>query len=116
MEKFTIYCTEEQTRKALELGAPIEPTFCEHGLVEQVLLENPNTPYVKSYYDIPTAEQMLEWLRSKGLRFKIAEYVNITYWQYQIKLSFKCGSELCYKDAVLSLIDAALDYLVNNRK
>ena len=104
MEEFTIYCTEEQTKKALELGALIingkyYHKICKIGEVE---------------YATPTAEQMLGWFRSKGLRFKIAEYTNSTFWQYHIESSFKCGSELCYRDAVLSLIDAALDYIADN--
>ena len=110
MQRYTLYCTEAQTRKALELGAPIFPTsFNDNG--KHQIFDKLNL----CYYDIPTAGQMLGWLRSKGLRFKIAEYTNTTYWQYHNESSFKCGSELYYKDAVLSLIDAALDYLTNNK-
>lgn len=47
MEQYTIYCSDEQTKKALELGAPLE-YHC------------PNER--ESVYHRPTAEQMLGWL------------------------------------------------------
>lgn len=65
MNKYTIYCTAEQTRKALELGAPIErghessryfnfgvPTFYD-GNDEVCRVKN-------SIIFIPTAEQMID--------------------------------------------------------
>lgn len=114
MEEFTIYCTEEQTKKALELCAPLN--FVEECMA--TCKQKHSSLYIPEkwgYFSYPTAEQMIGWLRSKGLRFEVDEFTNATYWQYHIEPSFKCGKELCYKDAVLSLIDAALDYLVDNK-
>ena len=51
MNKYTIYCTSEQTKRAYELGAPIEKPS--NSLFES--LEN----------KIPTTEQMCGWLREK---------------------------------------------------
>lgn len=47
---YTIYCTEEQTKKALELGAPIvySNTFSQHSTIETIT--------DKGYAVIPTAE------------------------------------------------------------
>ena len=57
MEKYTIYCTEAQTKKALELGAPIQtikkPQYSV-GLIAKV-----------------TAEQMIGWLEEQGIYFHI---------------------------------------------
>lgn len=46
MEEYTIYCTEEQTKRALELGAPIK-----------MFLDG---------MDNPTAEQMIGFILESG--------------------------------------------------
>lgn len=65
MNRYTIYCTEEQAKKALELGAPIETIRLQTG-------ENPpiDSIYISQqfeHYYIPTAEQMLGWLEEQGI-------------------------------------------------
>lgn len=114
MEQYTIYCTEEQAKNALELSAPIF-----HMSNNMTINGEGWFQYNGLSYSCPTAEQMLGWLIDKGFRFKIAVYADNTYWQYYTEPScrfgceIKYGSYLCYKDAVLSLIDEALDYLLN---
>ena len=102
MNRYTIYCTEEQTRKAFELGAPIE-IFNADGNIE--IIE-------------PTAEQMIGWLR-KEMKLAISiDYNiqnNILVWFYSI-FNFAYSNTFSEpEEATLAAIDAALDYLVNNK-
>ena len=63
MNKYTIYCTSEQTKRAYELGAPIEKTSLE---------------YWKN--KIPTIEQMCGWLREKyNIHIYTLQCNNLTY-------------------------------------
>lgn len=40
MDRYAIYCTEEQTRKALELGAPLfDPPYADYSLVIKIEVE-----------------------------------------------------------------------------
>ena len=125
MERYTIYCTEEQTKKALKLGAPIErghkgrkyfnievPTF---------FGENHDICYV---IFIPTAEQMLEWLEEQKISIDITMASKRTAYYTLSKLTdngmiFITGrSENNYasrKKATLAAIDAALDYLIEKK-
>lgn len=116
MEKYTIYCNEEQTKKALELGAPIEE-FC--GL-------RPTTPIDGILYDIPTAEQMIGWLEEHWFEYvNISYYVTGDYWCYygetkgghdSIGGKVSRNHYSSRKEATLAAIDAALDYLSNNNR
>lgn len=61
MNQYIIYCTGEQTKKAIELGAPLQrytsiPNFAD--VIEITTSE---------YYEIPTAEQMIGWLEKQNL-------------------------------------------------
>lgn len=60
---YTIYCTPEQTRKALELGAPLYKLSMS---VEDSHLRDKsiriNTDEELIDYAIPTAEEMIGWL------------------------------------------------------
>ncbi|MCQ2231353.1 MAG: hypothetical protein MJZ30_05825 [Paludibacteraceae bacterium] len=109
---YTIYCTEEQTKKALELGAPIR--------VEKVhdVLDEYSFTLAETTHNVihnPTAEQMLGWLRSKGFRFKIVEHESDVYWQYVIDDYFDHNIKPSAKEATLAAIDAALECLVENK-
>lgn len=98
---YTILCTQEQTIKAIELGAPIEGIF------------------------IPTAEQMIGWLEEKGLIFNIVKVTglfNKASW-YGFKIISRRGyteynvvQHHSRPEATLAAIDAALDYLIENKK
>lgn len=118
MNKYIIYCTEEQTKKALELGAPIR---------REIDLFSPNMENLPTFRDtkdsdivvfIPTAEQITGWLEEQGIRLHIDAQFNNTYSWYVVapgKISAlnECATR---KEATLAAIDAALDYLSKNKK
>ena len=124
MNNYTIYCTKDQTKKALELGAPIEYE-----------LENPinyetleREPYVvprmgedgEPILVATTAEQMIEWLEEQEEIDSIEISLNKN-WEYFIadyygELNmFRIGF-YSRKEATLAAIDRALEYLSNNKK
>lgn len=74
MVRFRIYCTEEQTQKAIKLGAPIntmEDLLDSQDKREQVI----DTFYVNGViYEKPTAEEMVHWLSDvKNIHIGIIE-------------------------------------------
>lgn len=111
MNNFTIYCTPEQIKRALELGAPIRTTT-EHLY---------NHPHEYQYWvevdiqgnhyaaKIHTAEQMIGWLRTRGFKFIFLDdtlYWNVRYDSMLISSGYA-------QDKELAAIDAALDHLEN---
>ena len=140
MNKYTIYCTTEQTRKAHVLGAPIDIFGVEditrdlvrmatdEGQLDEVEKElndyNHATIIGELAYCIPTAEQMLGWLEEQGITFevimanmKIAYY---TLWRIDNKGAHPIigRSDNDYhsrKEATIAAFDAALYYLANNK-
>lgn len=114
MNKYTLYCTHEQTKKALGLGAPIERDGYE---------DRPYV-YIDGAYLIPTAEQMIGWLEEKGIQISImfCYKVSSLRWNYDLDntniILFEHNS-IGYpsrKEAVLAAIDASLEHLTNNKK
>lgn len=113
MNRYTIYCTEEQTRKALELGAPIENLENIKGRYESTLdsFLIDNIVYIK-----PTAEQMIGWLEGQRLGIDICRDNNGYEWSVWVRKDFPffVGND-CFLDtrteATLAAIDAALEYL-----
>lgn len=120
MDKYKIPCTPEQTKKALELGAPIEVKSIENA---------PKEWHGKACFTgmatcakIPTTEEMLGWLRENDL------YVNIihisagyTSWIKTIKKNLylskgNTGYVNSFEEATFAGINAALEYLTNNKK
>lgn len=117
MEQYTIYCTEKQINKALELGAPIEVDF---QFNSKTVIIN------KKAYIVPTAEQMIGWLERQ--RLVIIETIRVTHpidgisW-YGYKLIFPWRkeeyNEIKYnsrREATLAAIDAAFDYISKNNE
>ena len=126
MLDYTLYCTEEQTRKALELGAPIK--------VVETLSQVINREFFflkedhKQAVLIPTAEQMRGWLMDK---LQVTTW-HINYFPTPEKYGYTIiardvvieqGRGALTKDlydshnkATLAAIDAALRYLINNKK
>lgn len=121
MDNYTTYCTEEQVRHAIGLGAPIK-LFCKdyiHGHINyigspisigHVLIHN-------DLYYAPTTEQMIGWLEQQIDILSI----EITF-ESQIKWKWELFTENTYdmaypfysrKEATLAAIDAALEYLEN---
>lgn len=115
MDKYTIYCTEEQTRTALKLGAPIE-TY-KPIVIDSKAGGSFTTPAIETV----TAEQMIGWLEEQeDIKeiFVTIEYIN---WHYAIILSsgrvIECNDSYdSRKEATLAAIDAALDYLIKTKK
>lgn len=123
MEKYTIYCTEEQTRKAFELGAPIKKDASKLDLLYCVKLEERDSITGYNYWLIPpTAEQMIGWLEDVmpiSEEFSIEQIIVERYfdgsWNYFIGTR---ESEECYssrKEATLAAIDDAIDYLTRKK-
>lgn len=105
MEKYTIYCTEEQIKKALELGVPIQ-------VVNSILSNSIKTVLVSNGFAIiPTAEQMIGFLRSKGMKF----YFNDITTLWQIVYNTKIIGQGCSDNKELATIDSALEYLSKNK-
>lgn len=107
MNKYTIHCTEEQTKKAFELGAPIVilPNYEEYKGFPFVRHTNGN----EYPCAIPTAEQMLGWLEERGL------YIQIDNMASTVGVDFKTiydRIKTSRKEATLAAIDVALDYLI----
>lgn len=118
MDEYIIRCTSEQTKKALELGAPIEilPNYTEYRVFPLVKCKDGNDrPCI-----IPTAEQMLGWLEEQGVSVEITmASQNIGYYSLNRidrkgAFDFTGRCEKTYssrKGATLAAIDAALEYL-----
>lgn len=118
MEQYTIYCTNKQTNKALELGAPIEVDFQFN--YKTVIIN-------KKAYIVPTAEQMIGWLERQGLviidTFIVTDLIYDHPSWYSYRLRFPWGkekyNEIKYnsrREATLAAIDAAFDYLSKNNE
>lgn len=114
MHKYTIPCTEEQAKKALELGAPLE--VCNYNEVNtDICFFNKDTI---SCYKKPTAEEMIGWLEEQGILIDIQFcgiklYVGIKTETGYIGQRLKIDSR---KETVMFAIDTALEYLTNNKK
>ena len=117
MNRYALYCTAEQTKKAIELGAPIEKK-------EIQLCDNAKHFfwYDGFYYNYPTAEEMIGWLEEQESICSI-EINNDTInkvWMYFLYTNKEETTEWkslfpSRKEATLAAIDAALDYLSNNK-
>ncbi len=95
MNRYTLYCTEEQTKKAFELGAPIK---------YKDTLDNRE----RGKFETPTAEQMIGWLEEQGFNFEEAR--NYTALEHD-DIGTIGIYERSRKEATLAAIDAALEYL-----
>ena len=111
---YTIYCTEAQTKKALELGAPLEKMLVEE---ESYYQGYPYNREVEGYRK-PTAEQLIGWLEEQGLTFLIGMddddkfFFNIYLSEGYIDVR-GCDSRI---ESTLAAIDEALEYLIQNKK
>ena len=115
MEKYTIYCTKEQTTKALELGAPIDYLYStsDYIIAGRILKMKENNRVC--HYGIPTTEQMLGWLRSQGFRFRIKDLEESTHWEVTIDGWMADGELQTSKEAILATINTTLKYLSNRQ-
>ena len=114
IDKYTIYCTAEQTKKALELGAPIKS-------FENITTASANEGYYldgTTLVKLPTAEQMCGWLRRKGFQIRAEEYDDYCVGRvfYHYKLICAAGGYGTYEEATLAAIDVALNYLIKKEE
>lgn len=121
---YLILCTEAQTKKALELGAPIEyannfNAYLPHEMIDFV---GESGKMECAQFVIPTAEEMTGWLEKKNVYcdvFPIETYNVLTAFAFRIYKYNKRGFESnvveykSRKEAILASIDAALEYLEN---
>lgn len=117
MLDYTIYCTSEQTKKALELGAPIVKVDSRDK--HMIYCRNMCYPRIADYpYAMPTTEQILNWFEDKSLQVTIRFRGNS--WYYDIMSGYNVlsiGKDVSTrKEATLNAIDTALEYLINNQK
>lgn len=119
MNKYTIYCTAEQTKKALALGAKLEEFPWRTSILRQLVDIDEIT------YCIPTAEQMISWLEEQdGIReININRSACYEGWYFSISGPNKqyitingnsiasIGKYDSRKEATLIAIDVALEYL-----
>lgn len=121
LQDYTIYCTKEQTKKALELDAPIErghESSRYYNIGVPVFYDENDTicRVSNSVIFIPTAEQMIGWLGEKDIHFDF-EYITMTCCMVQCDGKYLCNPITGSREEVtLKAIDAALDYLTQNKK
>lgn len=118
MNRYIIHCTEEQTKKALSLGAPIEilSNYTEFRGFPFIKCQDGNErPYVP-----PTTEQIIGWLEEQGILIDIDTEWNksvlVYVWDCEIKSLINNVFHSSRQEATLDAIDAALEYLENNKK
>lgn len=77
MNRYTIYCTPtpSQTKKALDLGAPINKTHANPSMLfvdrypKRFWVSTDDSKIDAGYVlAIPTAEQMISWLEEQGIK------------------------------------------------
>lgn len=119
MTQYTIYCTEEQTKKALKLGAPIENhnyTFGNNETCTYLGKDDTKRPALDWFAQQPTAEQMIGWLMEKEIFIFFNrvdnKFVSLVHMNNRTP-SIISDYYSTYKEATLAAIDAALEYLSN---
>lgn len=116
LSDYAICCTPEQTKKALELGAPIE-TY-KPIIINSKAGGSFTTPTIETV----TAEQMIGFFRDKNIHIVIHKDVVDKWSVYGHEIApieFTVFDRLIgfssYKEAILAAIDAALEYLANKK-
>lgn len=119
MNKYEIYCTAEQTAKAIELGAPIDKCFYSQGNDDAIKLPNK----ALFHATIPTASQMIGWLEEQSItEISITKCSFVSkFWGFGVYSDEGCIAENTKdfnsrEEATLSAIDSALEYLTKNNK
>lgn len=105
---YTIYCTPEQTKKAIELGAKIEY----HKLSEMLDISEQVIENGSIYYNTPTAEQMIGWIESLGGIEEITVCKSgMWIWGKNHTLIDSSTNYSSRMESSHAAIDAALDYI-----
>lgn len=126
MNEYTIFCTPEQSFKALKLGASLyklSMSVDDSHLRDKSIRIDEENELID--YAIPTAEQMIGWLEEKGIAIILKSLMDgdgICYcwlvhtFNYEEDLLWRDDKMLSRKEATLAAIDAALEYLTNTKK
>lgn len=121
MNRFTIFCTPKQAKKALELGAPIKTVKTvrtKNTVLSEDIIEYDEDTF--TYAIPPTAEEMEGWLLENGITLCITVLTKniIDYALRKVNergtIDVTCRSSRDYstlKEATLAAISTALDYL-----
>lgn len=119
MKQYEIRCTPEQTKKALELGAPINVRCSYNGyhplpFRAEIIIE----PH--HFAEVPTTEEMIGWLEEQEYISEVDIFHDFN-WTFSIwdNALLRIDNNRVYisrKEATLAAIDAALDYLTNHKK
>lgn len=113
MDKYKIPCTEEQTKKALELGAPINIFI--HTSSESKGNYKPIGEFIDAV--IPTAEQMIGWLEEQdGIDEITVCKTGMWIWGKNRTLIKGSPNYSSRQESSLAAIDAALEYLTNKEE
>lgn len=112
MEQFRILCTPKQTKKALELGAPIiKVDTTDKRMIYYGRLCYPRTE-ADYPYAIPTAEEMIGWIEEQGISIEICLRQESKEYEYYIFGVKPCEAFFSSrKEATIAAINAALEYL-----
>lgn len=120
MNRYTIYCTIEQTRMALKLGAPIIPFKSRR--TKETVINNSVIEYDEdtfTFVNSPTVEQMIGWIEDQEGIKCIDIYRNCDYWGYGVITNITTYDVTKHfstrKEATIAAIDAALEYLKENK-
>lgn len=115
MFNYTIRCTIEQTKTALKLGAPLFRFYSMDlsDYVDMIRISDNET------YSIPTAEEMIGWLETHGIKEVSVYGTNDDKWGYDVWVKYgeKPITERIPRyhsrpEVTLAAIDAALEYLI----
>lgn len=117
--QYTIYCTPEQTKKAIELGAEVD--YVEKNTPEPNMIRLPWVDKFDIYAEIPTTEQMIGWLEEREEISDLHIFKPAIRWTFELYTSNGGGKNNhplfnTRKDATLAAIDAALEYLERQKK
>lgn len=122
MNRYTIYCTKEQARIALGLGAPIEYELGYVNGIPYKIADEEGEPSLI----IPTAEEMIGWLEEQGVLcdvFPTGDFGNDGFGMRIMKKAKRLNrfesdviNYSSRKEATLAAIDAALDYLIKTKE
>lgn len=114
MNSYNLYCTEEQTKKAHNLGAPLRKFTNSDSLTDPHWI----TCNFGEYYT-PTAEQMLGWLEEQEDISEVDIFYDMGWtfniWDFTLLLVHSDNVYYTRKEATLAAIDAALEYLTNQK-
>lgn len=121
LSDYSIYCTESQAKKALELGAPI--LSFHNALVRKDVPHYYVGKVCSQSWDVfvlPTAEQMFLWLEEQG-DIKSIAVDESDEWQFVIwgADGFPIWCNTGYKsrkEATLASIDAALEHIIKKQE